>query len=547
MKRTISDYLKSPQNVHINLRTIISNTEFDETVSSENLYYYVVHAGNVNFMKNLRKNERIITLTELNILRGSKTIDCVPYETFTADNSNNFILYKYEDNLPNKPRAMLCNLSGYDLAQFSNKYINTELGRNILFGQNLRESLNKKSKTFKSMTTTIDVDPERFWYYNNGITIIAEEFNVIPSQETGSEIVVLNNFSIINGAQTVSTLGEYLKDSILDRDNVKLEKLKSVYVLTRIVEIKKDTGLRNHISIFNNTQNPISTRDMASNRPEQTKLRDWLSDNKQPRIYVEIRRGQNLPSNIRFHHHQKITNELLAQLAFSGFLKSPSIAKDKKSTIFNNDDSSNYNLNEYYHKIFNYDTESEEHGILFQKEKSEIDELLFLYYLHNETKKYLKNNYKSNIDSINTDIANGVREFDDSVKNEISRYKRLIEITNVCHFFNLSLIYEYKSQFDRRPEMDSYRTKTFDYTSFYNKNSDYRNNIIKNFASTFFQKTIKIIRDISSQTNITNWIRDKKSEGLFLDKLKDDLSLNNIECFEAYYDFIKNFKVKDWE
>jgi hypothetical protein len=171
MERTISDYLKSPRNVHKNLRTIISGTEFDETVSNDNIYYYVVHKGSVNFIKNLRKNERIITSTELKILKGSKSVDCVPFESFKADNSNNFILYKYEDNIPSKPRAMLCNLNGFELAQFSNKYINTELGRNILFGQNLRESLNRKSKTFKAMTETIEDDPEKFWYYNNGITI----------------------------------------------------------------------------------------------------------------------------------------------------------------------------------------------------------------------------------------------------------------------------------------------------------------------------------------------------------------------------------------
>ena len=80
---------------------------------------------------------------------------------------NNYILYENASD-----NAMLCNIRGYDLAVLCNKYISSSMGRNILFGQNLRDSLDqKKSKTYNAMMETIKEEPERFWNYNNGITI----------------------------------------------------------------------------------------------------------------------------------------------------------------------------------------------------------------------------------------------------------------------------------------------------------------------------------------------------------------------------------------
>lgn len=63
------------------------------------------------------------------------------------------------------------------------------MGRNILLGQNLRDSLGTKSKTYTDMENTINKELQR-----------------------------LENFSIINGAQTTSALGAYLKKAIINND-----------------------------------------------------------------------------------------------------------------------------------------------------------------------------------------------------------------------------------------------------------------------------------------------------------------------------------------
>ncbi|GAF65509.1 hypothetical protein BTS2_2407 [Bacillus sp. TS-2] len=278
MQRTIKDYMKDPKLVQKNLREVISNTNFDKSYK-RNCTYYLVHNGDVNNASGLKKNEKIVTSNELLLLEKSTAISSVPKEILKSDEFNNFIGYNHNKT----EEAYLCNLNGYDLARLNNKYTSTELGKNILFGQNLRESLENKSKTYQSMKETIDNEPDKFWYYNNGITIISEGFNAKydvehtanhnEGKQTNNKYdsVILENFSIINGAQTTSSLGNYLKEAEINKDEEKINNLKSVYVLTRILVIKKPE-LKDNISIYNNMQNPITSRDMVSNRLEQKNL-----------------------------------------------------------------------------------------------------------------------------------------------------------------------------------------------------------------------------------------------------------------------------------
>ena len=233
MSRTIKDYLKNPQLVKENLRGVISETNFDSTYK-KNCTYYVVHTGDLNFGKSFMKNEKVITLNELEILKESLFNAKVPYDEFKSDAFSNYILY---DQSQGGEQALLCNLRGYDLATLSNKYVNTSMGRNILFGQNLRESLDSKSKTYQDMKNTIDTEPQRFWHYNNGITIIAEILDAHKDNTENVDRIELTNFSIINGAQTTSALGTYLKEAIINDDMDSINKLKQVYVLARIMEV----------------------------------------------------------------------------------------------------------------------------------------------------------------------------------------------------------------------------------------------------------------------------------------------------------------------
>jgi hypothetical protein len=77
----------------------------------------------------------------------------------------------------------------------------------------------------------------------------------------------------------------------------KKENLKNAYVTARVVETKENRGLRKNITIYNNTQNPISSRDMVSNNEEQVQLHKRFIEGELPNIFIQIR----LNCSIRIH------------------------------------------------------------------------------------------------------------------------------------------------------------------------------------------------------------------------------------------------------
>lgn len=542
MDNSIKTFLSKPKDSKKNLKEIISDTDFSKQYKNSCIYY-VVHRGNTNFIRNQKANQKIITGEELLILEKGTRQMSVPKEDFEIDTGNNFIVNNFIEGSnetkkvnQNIPQSLLCNFSGYDLAKLNNKYANTLLGRNILYGQNLRESLNKNSKTYESMFATINKEPDLFLFYNNGITIISSDFNAAGNNN--KEKITVENFSIINGAQTTSTLGAYLRDAEVHDEQEKIEKLKNVFVLTKIYKINKE--LKNHetvsenIKIFNNTQTPLSSRDMVSIRKEQIALQEKLFSDTSPNIFVFIKKGENIPAYPKTLPHQRVTNEILAQLALCGFCTEPFTAKDKKTKIFDSDGKEDVLLNPIYDKLFN-----QTNGVLFTKTKEEIDELLFIYRLHEDTKKYQKQYLKNQLQSLSQkSLTNSTQK--ELKENQLNAIKRNMEIANVCLFFNITCYYLMRIQFDNLvPDIDNLSFETKKY--FENKDG-YKDKLIKAFSELVYSKTIEIIRNNSGVENVNNWLRDIKGEEVFVRELNNFLINSGFTESEKYTDFVKQFK-----
>ena len=56
----------------------------------------------------------------------------------------------------------------------------------------------------RGMEATLQKEPEYFWYYNNGITIVCDEAKQESSR--GRQILRVTNPQVINGQQTTRTL-----------------------------------------------------------------------------------------------------------------------------------------------------------------------------------------------------------------------------------------------------------------------------------------------------------------------------------------------------
>lgn len=142
--------------------------------------------------------------------------------------------------------------------------------RRGLFAKNIRGVLGETDVNI-DITKTLENSPEFFWFYNNGITLVSDliEKNMVGGASTEMGQFSCTNISIVNGAQTVSSIGKFGEDDP--------EKLKDVYVPVRIIELKDaEETFGQRITKANNTQNRVKNRDFVTFDNEQARIREEL-------------------------------------------------------------------------------------------------------------------------------------------------------------------------------------------------------------------------------------------------------------------------------
>lgn len=155
-------------------------------------------------------------------------------------------------------------LSGSEVAQWWITY------RRTLFEKNIRQVLGS-TEVNAEITLTLKNKPEHFWYFNNGITILADkiEKSMIGGQTRDTGSFKLTNAQIVNGAQTVSSIGNFFESG----GNVDLVKLHA-----RIISLDEgEEGFGAKITKTNNRQNRIENRDFVSQDSEQLRIKTELS------------------------------------------------------------------------------------------------------------------------------------------------------------------------------------------------------------------------------------------------------------------------------
>jgi len=141
-----------------------------------------------------------------------------------------------------------------------------------LFEKNIRQVLGPTDVN-DEIEITLKQTPDLFWYYNNGITVIADRIDKSAvgggSHDIGS--FKLTNIAIVNGAQTVSSIGKYYAS---------LEELpkEEVRVAIRMLQLSgAPENFDKAVTKTNNRQNRIENRDFVSQDPEQIRIKSELS------------------------------------------------------------------------------------------------------------------------------------------------------------------------------------------------------------------------------------------------------------------------------
>jgi hypothetical protein len=157
---------------------------------------------------------------------------------------------------------------------------------NQLFAGNIRNFLGS-SEVNNAIDQTLKSDASYFWYYNNGITIIAEGLKrqALGGSDRSVGVFDCRNVTVVNGAQTVGTIGR----SVTTDDS-------SAFLQARIIVVQDpESELGKRITRASNTQNKIDARNFVALDSEQERIRTELLIEK---VTYEYREGEPLESTV---------------------------------------------------------------------------------------------------------------------------------------------------------------------------------------------------------------------------------------------------------
>ena len=161
----------------------------------------------------------------------------------------------------------------YNLYQMYQKAIKTNYP---IFDANIREYLGATGSVNKRIMETLKDPKDRinFFYYNNGITIIADDISSVVTQG-GLATFTVKNPQIVNGCQTVSTIHETL--SSLPASTLEQE-FKDTYVMLKVLKIPGNDDsmkkLYQDIVTYNNSQNAINQKTFVASSNEFKRVQD---------------------------------------------------------------------------------------------------------------------------------------------------------------------------------------------------------------------------------------------------------------------------------
>jgi hypothetical protein len=144
-----------------------------------------------------------------------------------------------------------------------------------LLERNIRRYLGLHTNRVNTAIHQTLCDPQKsdkFYFYNNGITVVCDKFDYNAFQKTDYK-VQLKNMQVINGGQTCKTIQETLNTvpaSVISE---------SSYVMVRIYQLAEtNKDFVQDITYATNSQNPVDLRDLHSNDEIQKQLGIGISD-----------------------------------------------------------------------------------------------------------------------------------------------------------------------------------------------------------------------------------------------------------------------------
>ena len=284
-------------------RECMNNTES----SNYQVIYMTLAVPKKNYQKKVQEelesdNVQIIFGDEIkSYIEGmQETTGKVSNGELELDQANNFLRFE---------NSVIVNISSQSLKDLYFKYQRGLLGLNLRF-------YTKNKAVDSGLKETITKHPQSFWYLNNGLVILADDY------EIDGKILKLKGFSIINGGQTTNAI--YKED---DAENFFMP-----CKIIKIVDTQDPYVSSEKIAEASNSQKPIKAKDLVSNKPEQVQLKGLL---KQIGFQYITKNGETID---KFHKDRTKHGSIdyIGKLVLCTILQRPWLRSDGK-TLYEND------------------------------------------------------------------------------------------------------------------------------------------------------------------------------------------------------------------
>jgi len=273
--------------------------EYSESKTFGSFTFMFVGVNELDRLINLKRSKRRVIDYELPIIYSKNRPSIIEFDSAGV-------------------KSLICTVSGIELAKLAQ-----EEPRDAVFDANVRNSLGLGGRVNKSIYSSASNEEgaKRFWFMNNGITMVCDKFAVNHDPDDSS--VSIENLQIINGCQTTATIRAAFEQDELNEKVLIQVKLYS----------SKDTNFVNNVVLATNNQNAIGTRDLYANDEIQKLIQRRISDDFD--LFYERKRGEAKSEGV---HRTKVIQMNKAGQAYRAiFKRQPSISRAQISKIFTPD------------------------------------------------------------------------------------------------------------------------------------------------------------------------------------------------------------------
>ncbi|EOV9686193.1 AIPR family protein [Cronobacter turicensis] len=259
---------------------------------------------------------------------------------------DNDALMSYSENPISTSKSYVVRLNAADVIRMTCRNVDLRLDHNcenidalaeqkIDFGvlfDNVR-GLVQRSRYNAAIAKTLREAPGKFFMYNNGLTIVADDIKAHPVNGNRKVRISLTGIQVLNGGQTLRTLHDF---NAADKTHI-TDFLSKSEILVRIFNAS-NSETANKIAEYTNSQNSISSVDLKSLSTLQIQIEQLLDEND----IIYSRKNGDTGMDDKKDYRYKISMEQFGQILFA-LQGSPEKSSNQKQHIFG----------KYYDEIFN--------------------------------------------------------------------------------------------------------------------------------------------------------------------------------------------------